>query len=58
MVMEFQSDHVTTRDGFQFNVHQELCDLSTSAPVYTSELHTSVAETTTDVNVSTSTPTA
>ncbi|GBO27756.1 hypothetical protein AVEN_182555-1 [Araneus ventricosus] len=56
MTMEFHSDHVTTRDGFQFNVHQELCDLSTNAPVFTSELHTSVAETTTDVNVSTSTP--
>ncbi|GIX93522.1 cubilin homolog [Caerostris darwini] len=53
MVLEFQSDHVTTRDGFQFNVHQELCDMSTEGPVFTSELYNSVVtETATDVNVS------
>ncbi|KAF8778563.1 Cubilin like protein [Argiope bruennichi] len=57
LTMEFHSDHVTTRDGFQFNVHQELCDISSFSPEYTSEISaTSVAETTTDVSVNNSTP--
>ncbi|KAG8179160.1 hypothetical protein JTE90_023622 [Oedothorax gibbosus] len=30
MTLEFQSDHVTTRDGFKLNVHQQSCDISTT----------------------------
>ncbi|KFM77635.1 hypothetical protein X975_15664, partial [Stegodyphus mimosarum] len=55
MTMEFQSDHVTTRDGFQFNVHQEMCDMTSDAPEFTTDAKTSVTETTVDANVSATT---
>jgi cubilin len=56
LTMEFQSDHVTTRDGFQFSVHQEICDITSETPEFTSEsLRTDTLETSTDVNISIST---
>ncbi|XP_015921833.1 embryonic protein UVS.2 [Parasteatoda tepidariorum] len=57
LVIEFQSDHVTTRDGFRFNVHQEMCDSSSDAPASTTLVQTTAPDNATEIIATTISPT-